>query len=90
MMKLDSLCCHARHLSELWVVYRASGRLGRRVSFAADNREVMLLSTAVPRSRLSTKERVDFNAVGEASTHDSTYTGVHPMPWGAHAAREPG
>ena len=84
-LKLETLVleCQPRNLPELWVVYRPSRRLGRRVSFAAENGEVLLLSTAVDGNRLSAKERSAFNAVGEASTHDTTYTGVQAMPWGA-------
>ena len=79
--KLEGWLDHARHLSELWVVYQASRRLGRRVCFASDNREVLLVSMPVQRNHLATKGRTSFNAVGEASTHDSTYTGVEPLPW---------
>jgi hypothetical protein len=81
--QLETLTDGARHLSELWVVYQASRRLGRRVCFASANRETLLLSTPLPRNRLCAKERTSFNAAGEASTHDSTYTGVGPMPWGS-------
>ena len=82
-LSLEKALVDARHVSELWLVYAPSARLGRKVSFASDNKEVLLLSTPVNRTQLATKARDTFNSVGEASTHDSTYTGVAPLPWGA-------
>jgi hypothetical protein len=35
------------------------------------------------RSRIPLKEQTVFADVGEASTHDATYTGVEPIPWQA-------
>ncbi len=65
------------------MVYQPSPRLGRRVSFASDNREVMLLSLPVPRTHLRTKERKEFVGANKSSTHDSSYKGVRGSPWGA-------
>lgn len=40
--ELEALTETDRHVSEIWVVYKPTHRLGRRVSFASDNREVLL------------------------------------------------
>ena len=80
--KLEEMAKSMRHASEVWVVYKPSPRLGRKVTFASDNREVLLVSLAVPRVLLPVKERREFAGAGEASTHDSSYTGVPPLPWG--------
>lgn len=74
-----------RHPSEIFVVFRPSPRLGRRVSWASDNKEVLLISTPVSRTQLPVKDRREpFGAgCGETSTHDATYTGVQTLPWGA-------
>ena len=57
--------------------------MGRKVSFASDNREVALLSMPVARTLLPCKERSEYAGAGENSTHDTTYTGVEPVPWRA-------
>ncbi len=71
----------ARHLSEVWVVFTPTPRLGRKVAWASDNKEALLVSLPVPRTLLHTKDRESFKASGEASTHDASYTGVGPAPW---------
>jgi hypothetical protein len=80
--KLEDMTKHMRHLSEVWVVYKPSPRLGRKVSFASDNRETIMISTPVSRTLLPVRVRDEFGAAGENSTHDSSYTGVPPLPWG--------
>ena len=41
-----------------------------------------MLSMPLPRNHLPTKPRSDAcRNAGESSTHDTTYTGVAPMPW---------
>ena len=75
-----------RHPAELWIVYAAGeageGARSRKCSFASDNREVALLSMPLSRNHLPTKPRSDpCRNAGESSTHDTTYTGVDPMPW---------
>ena len=80
--KLEELLKEMRHVSEMWVVYQPSPRLGRKVSFGSDNREVILVSTPVARTLLPVRDRAQFGAAGESSTHDSSYTGVPPLPWG--------
>ena len=80
--KLEEMTKSMRRPSEVWVVYKPSPRLGRKVTFASDNREVLLVSLPVPRVLLPVKERREFAGAGEASTHDSSYTGVPPLPWG--------
>ena len=57
-------------------------RLGRKVAFAADSREVILVSTPVPRTQIPVKVRASFGqAAGEETTHDTSYTGVPSMAW---------
>ena len=58
-------------------------RMGRKVSFASSNREVALLSMPVARTLLPCKDRSEYAGAGENSTHDTTYTGVEPVPWRA-------
>ena len=53
------------------------------MGFASDNKEVILVSLPMSRTNLVTVERDEFVANGETSTHDSTYTGVPPLPWPA-------
>jgi len=81
--KLEEMTQSMRHLTEVWVVYTPSPRLGRKVSFASDNREVILVSMPVAMSELPVRDRRVFAGAGEASTHDSSYTGVPPLPWAA-------
>ena len=79
--KLESLISGARHVSELWIVYTPTPRLGRKVTFGSDNRETAFVSLPVSRTQLSTKQRKEYTAAGELSTHDATYTGVQTVPW---------
>jgi hypothetical protein len=73
----------ARNQAELWLIHQPSPRLGRKISFASEAREVALVSMPLPRTRLTCKVRTEFVCAGETSTHDTTYTGVEPMPWPA-------
>ena len=81
--KLEEMTQSTRRLTEVWVVYTPSPRLGRTVSFASDNREVILVSMPVAMSELPVRDRRVFAGAGEASTHDSSYTGLPPLPWAA-------
>ena len=84
--QLETETANMRHASEIWVVYKPSARLGRKVSWASDNKEVILVSTPVPRTQLPVKPRSAMGAsAGESTTHDASYTGVPTMPWGAMA-----
>jgi hypothetical protein len=80
--KLEDLTKTMRHPSEMWIVYKPTPRMGRKVSFASESREVILVSTPVARTMLPVRNRDEFGAAGENSTHDSSYTGVPPLPWG--------
>lgn len=52
------------------------------MAWSGANCEMMMASFPVNRNLLASKERAgDFTAAGESSTHDNTYTGVHPVPW---------
>jgi hypothetical protein len=81
--KLEAMLTGVKNLSEVWIVYKPSPRLGRKVSWGSDNREVAFIVWPINRSRIPVKERSLFAGSGEASTHDSTYTGVEPIPWQA-------
>ncbi len=73
-----------RHFCELWLVYAPTRRMGRKVCFASDNKETCLVSLPLPRTQMTVvKRQGNFNNIGEESTHDSTYTGVTPLAWGA-------
>ena len=63
--------------------------MGRKVFFASDNKETGAVSLPLPRTQVAVQERDGFNKVGEESTHDSTYTGVPPLAWGACQKFEP-
>ena len=81
--KLDDIMEKRRNFCELWVLYDPTRRLGRRVSFASDTKETCFLSLPCPRTHLAVQTRESFNRLGEATTHDSTYSGVEPFAWGA-------
>jgi hypothetical protein len=81
--ELEKLTDKARQLTELWLIFQQTPRLGRKVCFGSDNREIAFLSLPVSRTLLPCKERKEYVAAGEKSTHDTSYTGVEPMPWQA-------
>lgn len=81
--KLDDYAEKARNVNEVWVIYKPTPRLGRSVSFASENREMLWVSLPVNRTLISCKPRSEYTCTGESSTHDSTYSGVEPMPWPA-------
>ena len=78
-----------RHPSEIWLVFAPTPRMGRKVSFRNDNKEVILISSPVARTLLPVKERSAFAGAGELTTHDASYTGVPPMPWGRQPLLSP-
>ena len=80
---LEAVMESRRNFSELWLVYAPSKRLGRKVCFASDTRETVFLSLPVNRTQLAVRDRDTFNKTGESTTHDSTYTGIQQLPWGA-------
>ena len=49
----------ARNLCEVWLAYRSTKRLGRRVAWGSDSREIGWISLPVPRTALPVKERGD-------------------------------
>ena len=79
--KIEKKFESARHQHEVWIIFRPTKRLGRKVAFAADNKEMVLVSMPLVRTQLSTAPREDYNQAGEESTHETTYTGVDPAPW---------
>ena len=70
-------------LQHMWVVYRLSNRLGRKVAMASDTRETLCISLPSPRANWPVAARSRYNAVGEDTTHASTCTGVKPLAWAA-------
>ena len=72
---------NTRNLCELWVAYKSTKRLGRRVAWASDGKEIGWLSLPVPRTSLTIKERGEDTAEWGESTHDTVYSGVAPVPW---------
>ena len=81
--QLETIMETRRHFSELWFVYASSKRLGRKVCFASDNRETAFLSLPVSRTQLAVQNRDTFNQTGDTTTHESSYTGIPQLPWGA-------
>jgi len=81
--ELDKFFDKLRHPVEMWVVYNQSNRLGRKVAMASDTRETLYISLPSPRTNWPVASRSRHNAVGEDSTHASTYTGVKPLAWAA-------
>ena len=81
----------ARNQSELWVTFQATTRLGRRVVWSSDNKEVSIVSFPVPRVQIPVQPRAGTSgaAAGESTTHDATYSGVAPMPWTSMALLSP-
>jgi hypothetical protein len=80
--KLEEFMDKARHVSEVWVIYKPSPRLGRSVFLASDNRETIWISMPANKTLIACKPRSgECNSAGESTTHDSTYSGVSPMPW---------
>jgi hypothetical protein len=81
--KIETMLEKARHQHEAWIIYKPTRRLGRRVAFAADNKETVLVSMPVARTQLVAAPRDSFTQAGEESTHETTYTGVDAAPWGS-------
>lgn len=81
---IEKLTEESRYVMEIFVVYSPTHRLGRRVAWSGANCEVCVASLLVNKTLIAAKDRAGtFNAAGESSTHDTTYSGVQPVPWGA-------
>ena len=78
---MGTAMANTRNLCELWVAFKSTKRLGRRVAWASDSKEIGWLSLPVPRTSLAIKERGDDTAEWGESTHDTVYSGVAPVPW---------
>ena len=70
-----------RHVCEVWLTYNSTKRLGRRVAWSSDSREIGWFSLPVPRTALAVKERGDSTACWGETTHDTVYSGVDAVPW---------
>jgi len=81
--KVEVFAEKTRNMNEIWVVYKPTSRLGRSVFSSADTRETMWVSMPCNNTLIPCKTRDGYNVAGETSTHDTTYTGVEPMPWPA-------
>ena len=75
--KLESALQPTRHLVDLWTTYLPSTRLGRRIAWGSDNKEMIFISFPVSRVQMPVKPRKDT----ETTTHDTTYSNVAPMSW---------
>jgi len=69
------------HFQELMLLYtansaRSDGVRTRKVALSASNIERLLLYPPCAKTALVAKPRNAFNALGESSTHDTTYSGV--------------
>ena len=68
------------HGTELLLLYtgRNTTQLGqrRKIALSAQSVESILVFSPVSRTLLSTKPRSTFNALGETSTYDTTYSGI--------------
>ena len=68
------------HGTQLLLLYtgRNTTQLGqrRKVALSAQNVESVLVYSPFSRTLISTKPRSSFNALGETSTHDTTYSGI--------------
>ena len=81
MEKLTEGC---RHQADIFLIYAPTHRLGRRVAWSANNCEVCVASFPCCKTMLAARDRGGtFNASGEVSTHDTTYSAVPPVPWAA-------
>jgi len=71
-----------KHVQEIWIVYKlaTASKASRKVSFSSQAREAVQVKLPCPRVRLTAKERSAFVDAGEASTHDTTWTGVPACP----------
>ena len=80
---LEQTTSDARNQSELWVTFQATTRLGRRVAWSSDNKEMSIVSFPVPRVQIPVQPRASSSGAvaGEPTTHGATYSGVAPMPW---------
>jgi len=80
--ELEDQTKNMRNISEIFVVYKQSPGLARRLSWSSDNKEVIMFSTPftqTPRKRTANVGQ----GSGESTTHDGSYLGVAPLPWGA-------
>ena len=76
-------------LEEAWIVYKdiePAAKRQRKVCLSSRTKEVMYCRLPVARVKVATKPRTEFSAVGEDSTHHTTFTGV-PLPATVSLAR---
>ena len=68
------------NIEELWIVYKSSDPK-KRTTMGSKNKETVLAVVPGGRGRMQVKERnkvCEFNAAGETSTFDTTFTAVPP------------
>ena len=76
---LSNYMAGRQHKQELMLLYSAAkseGARTRRVALSASNVERLLLFPPCAKTALVAKPRDTFNALGESSTHDTTYSGI--------------
>lgn len=76
--KLEAKLETARNQHETWIVYRPGKRVGRKVAYGSEHKEVLLVSMPLNRTVMAARPRVHFAHAGEKSTHETSYTGVEP------------
>jgi hypothetical protein len=83
--EMEKLCDEASptHFMEMHIAYKPTSRLGRKVAFSGQNIETAFCITQFPRTRLVAVDRKKFNSMGETSSHEASYSGVPPRPWGS-------
>ena len=75
---IEDALVNRAHSVEMWIVYSSAPKKvgGRCVSLAANNKEAITVCLPCPRTQLTVKDRECFNACGETTTHERTYSGV--------------
>ena len=80
LFRLHTHMAGRAHGTQLLLLYtgRNTTQLGqrRKVALSAQNVESVLVYSPFSRTLISTKPRSSFNALGETSTHDTTYSGI--------------
>ncbi len=83
---MEEKMAKARYSTDIWIIYQPRREaVGRKIVFAARNREVGWVSFPVARTNIATQERSKSRVVDnswETSTFSATFSGVVPLSWG--------
>ncbi len=80
MLLWQEYLANRQHVHDLLLLYsgtQAAAARTRKVALSASKVETLLLCTPCARTQLDAEPRDHFNVLGESSTHDKTYSGVH-------------